>query len=514
MKPISFYVGALGFFVGVVFGLLGFSGFAEVLWSVSISVSFFGLFVLAFVFKKTDLKIWSFVIFLFFLTSSFGLARVLLWESNNPTNLLDGYTSKEVVLVGEISEELDNRDTRTWTTLSVERIVFEDTFVDVKEEVGVRLALNRFAGISFDDKVEVTGKLLKPENFVTETGRTFDYISFLRKDNIYYQMWYPKIEVVRRAGFSVSGLMYEIKNSALSKIEGILEQPHASLLGGVLLGTKQALGDELEEKFRDTGLIHIVVLSGFNITVVAVFILWTFSFLPASIARILAIISIGLFAIMVGLGATVLRASLMAILAVFAGFIHRRYSIHRSLIIAGALMVLWNPSILLFDPSFQLSFVATAGLIYISPLLEKRLGFIPERFKIRETVSVTVAAQIAVLPLLIYMIGEVSLVSLPVNVLVIGFIPLTMFLGFVMIVFSFISFWIALPISVFVFIFLDYIFKVVYIFDSFPFSTVELPHIHWFFILLLYGLLAVFVARIWFRGDYTPGIFNSLERLK
>ena len=131
---------------------------------------------------------------------------------------------------------------------------------------------------------------------------------------------------------------------------------------------KRALGKDLEEVFRTVGIIHIVVLSGYNIMIVADAIMRVLAlfFFPRT-RLIIGVGTIALFAILVGLSATVVRASMMAALVLIARGTGRQYAVLRALAFAGTVMLLINPYLLVYDPVFQLSFLATLGLILLSP---------------------------------------------------------------------------------------------------------------------------------------------------
>lgn len=216
----------------------------------------------------------------------------------------------------------------------------------------------------------------------------------------------------------------------MDSISSVVPEPHASLLGGLVFGAKRSLGTELLDKFRTAGVIHIVVLSGYNVTIVADAIMRALSFLPQTFSMMFGGAGIILFAIMTGGNATIVRASVMALLVVIARATGRVYEITVALIVAGFLMILHNPKILAFDASFQLSFLATLGLVYLAPLLERYFHFVPKKFQIREFALSTTATQLFVLPFLLYRIGEISLVALPANILILAFVPLTMFFWF------------------------------------------------------------------------------------
>jgi competence protein ComEC len=141
-------------------------------------------------------------------------------------------------------------------------------------------------------------------------------------------------------------------------------------LAGILIGAKENLSEKMLEDFRKTGVIHIVVLSGFNLSILAEFIIILLSVFGRKISAIFGSISIILFAIMTGASATIVRASLMALLIILAKSFGRQTEALKLLFVAGFLMLVNNPMLLLYDPSFQLSFLATLGLIILAPKIQ------------------------------------------------------------------------------------------------------------------------------------------------
>jgi competence protein ComEC len=266
--------------------------------------------------------------------------------------------------------------------------------------------------------------------------------------------------------------LFDLKHAFTKSVGALIPEPHASLLGGLVVGAKQSLGKNLLDDFRRAGVIHIVVLSGYNITIVAEAVMNFFYFLPRYLGQTFGAIGIILFAIMTGGSATVVRASIMALLVILARASGRKYDITRALLLAGFLMVLQNPKILVFDSSFQLSFMSTLALVYVSPILKKYFMFVTEKFGLRSVVVATLSTQIFVLPMLLYKMGELSIVALPVNLLVLSAIPATMFFGFLSGVIGFISSILAFPVAFVTYVLLDYELKVVEFFSHLPFASV------------------------------------------
>jgi competence protein ComEC len=171
----------------------------------------------------------------------------------------------------------------------------------------------------------------------------------------------------------------------------------------------------------------------------------------------------------------------------------------RILLIAGAGMALFNPYLVLFDLSYQLSMLATLGLVLFSNPLQKRMQFVPESFGLREIVSTTLATQVTVLPLLIFSIGSVSIVSLFANILVLPAVPAAMLLGFTASVVSLLSTTLALPFTTLAYVILHYIIQISLWLGSFLFSSFSIPTEHSLevlgVLLVLYVLMFFLITR-------------------
>jgi competence protein ComEC len=393
---------------------------------------------------------------------------------------LDAFVHQTVLLEGVIVDEPDVRETTA-------RLVFET------EKAKLLLTVSREPRHFYGDKVTVSGKLERPKNFNDEkTLREVNYVKHLEKDGIYYQIFQPKITLVARGeGNAIVEKLFAFKNAFIHNINVLIPQPHASLLGGLVVGAKQSLGKDLLDDFRIVGVIHIVVLSGYNITIIARFVEWLFSSLRRNARLIVAALAMIFFALMVGAGATVVRATIMALLVLLAHGTGRLYAVTRALLVAGMIMLIHNPKILVFDTSFQLSFLATVGLIYVSPLVEPRVRWITERWKLREIFVATVATQVFVLPFLMYKTGLFSVVSLPVNLLILAAIPLTMLFGFLAGMVGLFSTLLAFPFASIAYGFLAYELTIVEWFAKLPFASVSVPYFPLWLLILWYATYAM-----------------------
>lgn len=415
---------------------------------------------------------------------SLGLLRTewASWDTINP--YLESQVERQLSLEGVIKREPEDRE--------------NSTRLYVKTDHGLILVMTPLGGgWRYGDSVIVNGTLKKPEEFETDLGRVFNYPGYLLAQGISYQISFAEVEKREDSGSIDLAVLYDIKHYFMLNLERLIPEPQVGLGEGLILGVKKALGEDLEQTFRQTGIIHIVVLSGYNVMIVVTFILFILgSIFGRKLSTVFGIIGIILFALLVGLGATVIRASLMASLLLVMGFTGRIYLALRGLFLAGFLMVIWNPYSLAFDIGFQLSFLATLGLILISPYLSKQLTLVPSFIGMREFLVATLATQLFVLPLLLYQIGEFSVVAVIVNVIVLPMVPVAMMLTFLTGLIGFASTTLALPFAYAAHLSLSYIIVVAEWFGALPFASFTVPVFSIWFVPLGYAAIAVLVWQL------------------
>jgi competence protein ComEC len=436
----------------------------------------------------------SFFVSLFFIALGCGVLRADVSERFSSEGVLDNIVGQSVTLEGRIVDEPDEREGFTHIVVDVESISHENVLFSV--DTKIKVTTDVYPIYTYGDRVVLEGVLDVPKSFETDLGREFDYAGYLAKDKIHYQMFYPEVEKVGSGeGVWIKEQLFVYKHALLENISKVLHEPYAALAGGLIVGAKQSLGEDLLQKFRDVGLIHIVVLSGYNVTIIAITIMYILSFLPRLWRVGVGSVAIILFTIMTGAGATIVRASIMAILIVVGKNLGRKVDLLRLLAIAVFFMVLHNPMIVVYDPSFQLSALAMLGLILLPSVLEKYVVWIPEKFGFREIILATVSTQIFVLPALMYMTGQVSVVSLVVNILVLPIIPITMLFGFLTGIAGFISTGLSGVFAWLAFIFLYYEVTIVELFAKLPFASLTLPSVSPLFVFVCYTVLCFTIWR-------------------
>ena len=201
-----------------------------------------------------------------------------------------------------------------------------------------------------------------------------------------------------------------VKSRALEAIGSALPPASAALLAGLLLGERTTLPRELDDGFRRAGVYHVLAVSGFNVAILAaaVFALCKLVRLGRRASAVVAIVLVIGFAAVVGPEPSVLRAVIMAVLVLAALLLERDASVANSLALAALAILALRPADLL-DPGFQLSFAATAGIV-AAPL---------PRGLILGALGVSVAAQLAVLPIALAHFNQLSTIGVVANLAVV-----------------------------------------------------------------------------------------------
>ncbi|HRI35560.1 MAG TPA: ComEC/Rec2 family competence protein [bacterium] len=185
----------------------------------------------------------------------------------------------------------------------------------------------------------------------------------------------------------------------------------ASIALGILTGSRVGMSEELRDRFVRSGLSHLLVVSGFNVAILALALSWLFSFLPVGFRTAVVCLGICGFVGLVGLDPPVVRAGITGIcsyLAIAAGRSFRPLPFVLAIAVA---MLAVSPDSLVFDPSFQLSFLAVGGLILLRPFFLRVFRFVPGTLGIRESLVMTFSALVATLPVIALSFGQISLVA-------------------------------------------------------------------------------------------------------
>ncbi len=297
---------------------------------------------------------------------------------------------------------------------------------------------SRYPEFRYGDEVKIEGKINEPYSK--------SYSRYLAKERISGVVTFAKVQKLSSGkGSRIKSFLFSVKNRMTESFQTVLPPQESALLAGLTLGERGEFSKDFKEAMSKSGTTHIVALSGYNITIIvwAVMGLFLWFSVRRRLAFIFTILVIGGFVVMTGAEASVVRAAIMGILVMLAREVGRLYDFRNVIILAGLMMVLDNPKVLVFDIGFQLSFLALLGIIYLKPAIMKFFRISEEKgfLSWRDNLLTTASAQFTVAPLLIANFGNFSLTSLIANVVILELIPVTMGLGFIVAGLSFISYY-------------------------------------------------------------------------
>ncbi len=348
-----------------------------------------------------------------------GGMRFASWY-DRPLPDLARYVGRTLSIEGHIDAEANPGTTTASYRFAADHIRVGDDWVATNGKL--MATFDQYAGYLPGDHLTLTGKLEDPPIFPD-----FDYRSYLARGNTVATVLFPRVEVLEGAPrWQLARLVAEIRNTLEHSLDRSLPEPEASLGAGIAFGRDGNVPDALYTDFRDTGIAHIVAVSGSNVSIVAalVFVL----FVPLVGRRIAtgpAAATVAAYLIVAGLSASVVRAGIMAGVFLLGEYLGRQQTALTALGVAAIGMTTFQPAAAL-DLGFQLSLAATAGLIVFGPwirfgieqtLRRLRLAGVVPRFAVQVT-ALSLSATLATLPIVWTNLGQVSIVGPLANVVV------------------------------------------------------------------------------------------------
>ena len=421
-------------------------------------------------------------------------------------NTVDWYADDTIVtLRGRIVDEPDRRPLQTKYTVGVEDILQEDGMIQrgIKGNVLVtdRETLKAY---TIGDRVSIRGTLTRPTKI-----DTFHYDHYLSRFGIYSVMYWaemaPEKDLLQDYSLStrIRKTLFALKERFEEQINAIFPEPHASFMAGLLTGSRRGIPKDLLEDFNTTGLTHIIAISGFNITIIITLMTSALVWLPPKKRLAPSIIAIIIFVIFVGAEAAVVRAGIMGILGLVALHIGRMRHTRLLILWTAFFMLSVNPHYLWYDAGFQLSFLATVGLMELSPLLARLTSVIPTMLSIRESVQMTIAAQLAATPVILLLFARISIIAPLTNLLVTPLIPIVMFVGASATLLSFLMPTGGLILSYGATLLLDWIMTVATVGALIPFATLSMDTNGWMIASYYATLSAIVIVYQWRTTTYT-----------
>jgi len=369
--------------------------------------------------------------------------------------------------------------------------------------------LNNPYGPNYGDNVEMQGKLQLP--FIHHSPEVLASLSF------------PRLNVFGFVGNPIIATLFHLRLYLASIIEQSLPQPMAALLIAILLSLQSPALKPLAKLFQVTGTAHLIAPSGFKVTILAGIVAGSTSWiykrrskqskplLPAQkregywrlwLAKSLVILCIIGYSILSGAGPAAQRACIMGIILVIAPRFGRVYNFYTALALTALIMTMFDPFVL-WNTGFQLSTFGTLGIVVLTPIFQhlfRPIELFPFAILLTETVAVTLAAQIATLPIFALTFTQVSFIAPIANLLTVPLLGTLIFLGIALCVTGSIALPLGMLCGWIIFPLLKYIIHVVSWCASIPYAFSQVGNLDLSFAWCYYGLLifiASFVLREW-----------------
>lgn len=402
-----------------------------------------------------------------------------------PQNDISNFEMQNVKIFGTVRDEPQKK---IFANDSVqERFVVEVENVQIKKEkisASGAMILNfyhkseeNFSGANIGDKISASGTVKLITNY--KNPGQIDNVTRMKADGITARMSADKlgVEIEKVEGnFWIKFLRFvsSIRQHYKESMEKVMSSEDAAAIFAMLFGGYAGINPELLTEFQTTGIVHILSVSGSHMSLLAMATAYLCMLLkfPRKITLALGFFVIGTYAILSGLLPQVIRSAIMGIL-VFVGTAFELETISARLLTLTALAMLIKQPLLIFDVSFQLSFSATAGLLYLSPKIREKLFKLPKFFSL--PISVTLGAQFASLPIIIFYFNQVSLSSILSNIFVMPILEVVIVGGLLAGIFAFV-----IPFAGKIFFAIESLIfggaaELNKIFANLPFSSVQVP---------------------------------------
>lgn len=421
-----------------------------------------------------------------------------------------------VVLEGVVIDEPEVRDSYVNLRVAADTLLSDRASQPITAHGAVLVQAGRFPEIQYGDRLRVSGELQTPPVF-----EDFSYADYLARQGMHSILRRAKTEVII-GGTTDLWLslqlrffkpLFAFKARALAAIASTFSEPQASLLSGILLGVETGIPESLKDAFRRTGTSHIVAISGFNISIVVRVFLAIFQRLLGKRRAIMpTLIAIAVYSLLAGASASVVRAAIMGSLVLIADGFNRPANGLALLAASAFLMTAYNPGTL-WDVGFQLSVGATLGLIlYGTPFNNAVARFISQIVAdetargllttASESVTLTLAAQVTTLPLMIFYFHQLSLISLVANALVLPAQPAVMILGGLAMLGALITTPLGALLSWLAWPFVTFTIAIVELLAQVPGAAIQLDRFSW---PALFGMYVLIAGLTWLAGRKPEG---------
>lgn len=349
--------------------------------------------------------------------------------------------------------------------------------------------------------LELSGEFALPD--VSRNTGGFNYRRYLNSQKIYGSVFVSKYFTIEIPKFN---FFYYIQEDIYQTMSKLLPKNEMGLTLGMMIGETKDISEDIMENFKNTGITHLVAVSGSNVVYVMLLVQFIFNKLIGKRAtNFVSIFFIIIFMFVSGASSSVVRASIMVIMTLIANILHLKSDTINNIAFSALLLTIINP-LILYDVGFVLSFGGTIGIVLISKdfsrIFEKLFNKIFEKLGVNkfqkflnslvETLAVTCSAQLILTPIMLYYFNTFSLLSIVTNLIVVPFSGFITILGFVVYIISKISFAFASFFGKSLYVLTTFTIWTAEIFSKIPYSNLKIITPNLFEIIVFY--FAVFVG--------------------
>jgi len=434
------------------------------------------------------------ILLIFFLI---GLLRQMVFASPGKDDIhyFSGLKFKQVSLYGVVSSQIEENRFGKSFVFDVKSIRVGGLKSKVSGKVYARF--NKRINLNYGDILTVEGRLrsIKNEGYFNKgliRKGIMNVLSVGRRD------W---ITIHEAHSFSIIRLASLAKENLKKRFQNI-PVPAKDFLVAFILGDRSELDQDIYSVFKQTGVVHVLAISGLHIGIIIFILILFLKALRLKLKSrfIIAILLLAFYTFMTGLRPSVVRAVIMGAVFLLSFLVEREYHIYNSLALS-AMIILFIWPWQVFDIGFQLSFISVLGIVFIGPKILSLFPAVKSRplkfLKISSVVSFS--AWIATAPLVAYYFGIVSIISIAANLFVIPLMPFILAGGFVYLISSFVApvfiKWVSLSLEFMI----DILIFIVVSFRSLPFSYFYIDKFG-LWILFLYYVLLVLLFNLFFKG--------------
>ncbi len=460
---------------------------APISWLVSLLILLAALIIYLLFFLHKDKA--DFLVFILFFM--LGMLCYSMYTAYFPPNHISKYIAKNGnninavdVVVGEDPAIADNR---VYFSADIINAYGDNKKIEnLSGKIRVTIEEKLGTGIEYGDVLNIKGVLREPGGI--KNAGEFDYKKYLENRKIYYTIYAKQdnvLKIGKKTGNYLYYFSYRIKHRLVDIMYSSIPFDEAKILDGIMLGNERRIPYEVYDRFNTTGTVHILAVSGLKVGLIALFV---FLVLKAArvnrkISALVTVIIITVFTIITGMAASAVRATIMSYAVLLCLAMERDADVFAS-IAAAAMVILLVKPVDLFDIGFQLSFLATFGLIYCNKYFMGFFKFMPEYAA--EPLAITLTAQIFLVPPLAYTFHMISLVSLIANFFIVPLTSLIIMIGLVMWSFGTVSMWAARVFGASIWLIVKSMMFIVNFLASVPFAAISVKTFNPGFVVFYY----------------------------